>query len=133
VRRRSGVPDSRSTVRTWCDTLRDMGFFQRLFGKNGSSEGVDDIDRKSRHESANVAQDHAEMNETTRGGALGPQVSGGAPGFGNPPGPFPSRPTGDLNSAEEIRVAADQEDDNARAMLIEHERDAQERRDRPII
>lgn len=106
-----------------------MGFFQRLFGKNRSSEDIGNVDHKSRHDSATVAQDHAEMNETTRGGALGPQASGGALAFGSSVQPFPSRSTGDPNTAEEIRVAADQEDDNARAMLIEHERDAQERRD----
>jgi len=86
-----------------------MGIFRRLFSNHRTP--------------ANAAEEAAEADELTRDGALGPRMIGGVPQ------PFFPNVDKDPNVAAELRVAADQEDDNARSMLVERERREQERRD----
>jgi len=76
---------------------------------------------------ANPLEEEAEAEESGRG-AVGPQVAGGArplPGTG----PVDRDPL----AADELRAAADPEDDEAESSLIERERRRAEHDDEPNI
>jgi hypothetical protein len=102
-----------------------MGLFRRKKKYEDTSQsGEDASDKHHGRESAYQVEDQAETRETLSGdAALGPRMAGGL-GLPLIGGHFET----DLpDGTDLIRAAADPEDDNAREMLIQKERESEER------
>jgi hypothetical protein len=96
-----------------------MGLFSR-FKKNKDPTASDTTSNHHHREPANPLEEVAEAKETSSlDGALGPRIATPSPNFA-------IRGKKDPLASEEIRAAADPEDDNAREQLIEDERRAEE-------
>jgi len=97
-----------------------MRLFRR-FRKNRDSATPDASSGPHHREAANPLEEIAEVDETTSpDGSLSSRMAFGLPVIGMQAEKQPV-------AAEEIRVAADPEDDSAQELLIEHEREAEER------
>jgi hypothetical protein len=96
-----------------------MGLFSR-FKKNRDPAGSNARSGHQHREPANPLEETAEAKETSSlDGALGPRIAAPSPNFA-------IRGKKDPLASDEIRAAADPEDDNAREQLIENERRAEE-------
>jgi hypothetical protein len=94
-----------------------VGLFSRFKRTKDTST---DADSPRRRAAANPLEEIAVADETSQPhGSLSPRNAGVIPFVAsNDPEPL---------AAEEIRAAADPEDDNARDQLIQHERETEER------
>lgn len=98
-----------------CATFRTVGLF-RHFKKTKDSSSEVPSRRHSRRVAANPLEEVVEAQETRPPDhSLSLRIGGAAPFF--------ARKHPDPLAVEEIRAAADPEDDNAREQLIEHERE----------
>jgi hypothetical protein len=98
-----------------------MGLFSRF--KKNRNPATSDVSPGHNHdrEAANPLEEITEADETTSpDGSLSSRTAFGLPVIGMKAEKQPF-------AAEEIRAAADPEDDSAQELLIEHEREAEER------
>ena len=95
-----------------------MGLFSRFKRSKDSSTDADSP-RHRRRVAANPLEEIAVAHETSQpNGSLSPRIAGVMP--------FVASKDLEPLAAEEIRAAADPEDDNARDQLIQHERETEE-------
>jgi hypothetical protein len=94
-----------------------VGLFSRF---KKSDDASTDAGLRRRRVAANPVEEIAVARETRQPhGSLSPRIAGTPP--------FVATKHPEPLAVEEIRVAADPEDDNARGQLIQHERETEER------
>jgi hypothetical protein len=94
-----------------------MGLFNRFKSMFTSSGSSHDHGRAS----ADLAEEKAQANETSRAGLLGPRIAEGTGHI------FARTGVNDPTAEAKLRVAANHEDDGSKEMLIQKERRAAER------
>lgn len=100
-----------------------MGLLSRIKNMFSPSTSSKNANRTRRRESADLAEEKAQANETSRNGILGPRIAEGTAHT------FARTGVNDPTAEAKLRVAANREDDGSKEMLIQNERRAAERGD----